>query len=105
MCLAIPGRIIETWSEGAAPFAHADFDGDVRRISIAFLPDLQVGEYTIVHAGFALSRVPEEQVALVMESMRDAGLIDDDRTDDDRTDAAAGRGADPGLVEPAGVTA
>lgn len=78
MCLAIPGRITETWTDGAAPFANADFAGDVRRISLAFLPDLAVGEYTIVHAGFALSRVPEEQVALVMESMRDAGLVDED---------------------------
>jgi len=81
MCLAIPGRITERWEEGAAPFAHADFAGDVRKISLAFLPDLEIGDHVIVHAGFALSRVPEETVPIVMDAIRDAGLLDPDLLD------------------------
>lgn len=77
MCLAIPGKIVETWTENSAPFARADFNGEVRKISIAFLPDLNVGDYVIVHAGFALSRVPEEQVANVMAAFDDAGLLEE----------------------------
>lgn len=78
MCLAIPGQIIERWTEGVAPFATADFAGEQRRISLAFLPDLEVGEYVIVHAGFALSRVPADTVDLVMASVAEAGLLDAD---------------------------
>lgn len=81
MCLAVPGQILEIWNEGGAPFAHADFNGKVRRVSIAFLPDLEVGEYIIIHAGFALTRVPTENVAKVMEALEDAGLLDDDEFD------------------------
>jgi hydrogenase expression/formation protein HypC len=46
-------------------------------VKLNFLPDLEVGDHVIVHAGFALTRVPEEQVAQVMSAMRDAGLLDE----------------------------
>lgn len=78
MCLAIPGQIIETWSEGGAPFARADFAGEVRRISLAFLPELTVGDHVIVHAGFALTKVAAEDVARVMSSVREAGLLEEE---------------------------
>lgn len=76
MCLAIPGRILEKWTEGAAPFANADFNGNVRRISLAFLPDLEIGEYTIIHAGFALSKVSQQQVDEVMAQFEESGLLE-----------------------------
>lgn len=78
MCLAMPGRILEIWNENGALFANADFNGNVRRVSIAFLPDLEVGEYIIIHAGFALTRVPPENVDKVMASLEDAGFLDED---------------------------
>lgn len=81
MCLAIPGQIIERWEENGAPFARADFAGEERRISLAFLPDLGVGDYVIVHAGFALTHVPEQNVAMVMQSIREAGLLDPEFAD------------------------
>lgn len=78
MCLAMPGRILEIWNENGGLFARADFNGNVRRVSIAFLPDLNVGEYIIIHAGFALTRVPPENVEKVMASLEDAGFLEDD---------------------------
>jgi len=76
MCLAIPGKILEKWNEGAAPFANADFNGKIRKISLAFLPDLEVGEFTIIHAGFALSKVSQRQVDEVMAQFEQSGLLD-----------------------------
>ena len=78
MCFAIPGKILETWHEGPKPLARADFAGEIRTISIAFLPDLQVGDYTIVHAGQALSKIAPEQVDEVMASMLEAGIVDEE---------------------------
>lgn len=77
MCLAIPGRITDIWNEGGAIFATADFAGEDRKICLNFLPDLALGEFVIVHAGYALSRIDQAQVDEVMESMQDAGLLDD----------------------------
>ena len=81
MCLAIPGQITEIWNEGGALFASADFAGETRRVCLNFLPDLEVGDYVIVHAGFALSKVGQQQVDEVMAAMRDAGLIDENGRD------------------------
>ncbi|UQE76475.1 HypC/HybG/HupF family hydrogenase formation chaperone [Gordonia sp. PP30] len=66
---------MQRWEEGAAPFAVADFAGERRKISLAFLPELTVGDFVIVHAGFALTRVPPENVEMVMESITAAGLL------------------------------
>lgn len=78
MCLAIPGRITETWNDGGAIFATADFAGETRKICLNFLPGLEIGDFVIVHAGYALSRIEAEQVGQVMQSMRDAGLLETD---------------------------
>lgn len=77
MCLAIPGRIVDITTENGAILATADFAGEQRRVCLNFLPDLAVGDYVIVHAGYALSRVDEAQVTQVMQSMHDAGLLDE----------------------------
>jgi hydrogenase expression/formation protein HypC len=77
MCLAIPGRITEVWNEGGALFATADFAGEDRKVCLNFLPELVIGDYVIVHAGFALSKIDQAQVDEVMESMREAGLLED----------------------------
>lgn len=79
MCLAIPGRIIDRWEEpDGAIVAEVDFAGEVRTAKLNFLPDLEIGDYVIVHAGFALTRVPADQVGQVMAAMQDAGVVDDD---------------------------
>lgn len=96
MCLAIPGQITEVWSEGGALFASADFAGETRRVCLNFLPDLDVGDYVIVHAGFALSKVGQEQVDEVMAAMREAGLIDEHGRDVHAAEFDSLRTADAG---------
>ena len=75
MCLGVPGRIVEIWDEGGARYAHADFVGETRKICLSYLPDLQVGDYTIVHAGFALNRLDETEAAKTIAMMREVGLL------------------------------
>lgn len=80
MCLAIPGRILDRWVEAdGAIVAEADFDGEQRRIKLNFLPDLEVGDHVIVHAGFALTKVAPEQVQEVMDTLGEAGVLEDHR--------------------------
>ena len=75
MCLGVPGRITEIWQQDGAAYAHADFVGEIRRICLNYLPDLRVGDFTIVHAGFALTRVDEEEAAETVRMMREVGVL------------------------------
>ena len=75
MCLGIPGRIAEVWREGNAPMAHADFAGTRRRVCLAYLPDLAVGDYVIAHMGYALTRVDEDDARATLGTMREYGVL------------------------------
>lgn len=75
MCLGIPGKITEIWQEDGATYAQADFVGDNRKICLNYLPDLQVGEHTIVHAGFALTKVDADEAAKTVALMREFGVL------------------------------
>jgi hydrogenase expression/formation protein HypC len=72
MCLAIPGKI--TNISGEDPLMRTgkvDFGGILKEVSLAFVPEAQLGDYVIVHAGFALSRVDEAEAQQVFEYLRE----------------------------------
>jgi hydrogenase expression/formation protein HypC len=66
MCLAVPSKIIEINGN----VARVDVDGVVREASIMLLDDVEIGDYVIVHAGFAISRVDEAAAIQTLEDMR-----------------------------------
>ena len=77
MCLGVPGRILDRWlADDGQLLAHADFDGEIRLIRLNYLPTLDVGDFTIVHAGFALTRLDEEEAARTITLLREVGLLD-----------------------------
>ncbi|HXY14600.1 MAG TPA: HypC/HybG/HupF family hydrogenase formation chaperone [Terriglobales bacterium] len=57
MCLAIPGRILEIQEQGSLRSARVQFGGIVRQVSLDFVPEAGIGDYVMVHVGFAISRV------------------------------------------------
>jgi len=59
MCLAVPGRLIEVRGEGEVRAGRVDFEGVVRQVCLAYLPEAEVGDYVLVHVGFAISRIDE----------------------------------------------
>ncbi len=62
MCLGIPGEILEIWGEDPLSMrARVSFGGAVREVCMAGVPDAQVGEFVIVHAGFALNRLDQAE--------------------------------------------
>ena len=77
MCLGIPGLIVRRWEEpDGALLAEADFAGETRVVRLNYLPDLDVGDFTIVHAGFALTRLDSAEAERTTALMRDAGLLE-----------------------------
>jgi hydrogenase expression/formation protein HypC len=67
MCLAIPGRVSETFRENDVLMGKVDFSGVGRRVCLEHLPDVKVGEYVLVHVGFALSRIDAAEATKVFE--------------------------------------
>ncbi len=61
MCLGVPGRIIEVQETGLMRMGRVDFGGITREVSLAYVPEAQVGDWVIVHVGFAISRLEEEE--------------------------------------------
>ncbi|MGB8480035.1 MAG: HypC/HybG/HupF family hydrogenase formation chaperone [Acidobacteriaceae bacterium] len=61
MCLAIPGKVVETFDQGGMRMAKVQFGGIIREACLEYVPDTKVGEYVLVHVGFAISKVDEEE--------------------------------------------
>lgn len=76
MCLGIPGKIMKIWEESGTRMATVDFGGTTKKVCLAYLPDLEIGEYTIVHAGFALTRLDEESANNTLRMFSDMGVLE-----------------------------
>jgi len=103
MCLAIPGKIASISGEDPVlRSGKVDFGGILREVSLAYVPEAQVGDYVIVHVGFALSRVDEAEAKQVFEYLRQmeelselepSGVAGPDRGVERATPKDAGSGA------------
>lgn len=65
MCLGIPGKVLTVEEDGELRMARVEFGGIVKEACLAYVPEAHAGDYVIVHAGFAISRVDEEQARQV----------------------------------------
>lgn len=84
MCLAVPGKVLDV--SGDDPImrtGRVDFGGIVKEINLAYVPEAQVGEYVIVHAGFAISTLDEAEASKVFEYLREIGDLDELEVGDD----------------------
>jgi len=78
MCLGIPGRIVEMTDDGGLPMGVVDFGGVRREVCLAYVADeVAVGDYAIVHVGFAISRVDEEEAHRTYEILRQMGELEE----------------------------
>lgn len=71
MCLGIPGKIITIYEDHGTKMAKIDFGGVSREACIEVIPDAQPGDWTIVHAGFALSLLSEEEANETLEMLQE----------------------------------
>jgi hydrogenase expression/formation protein HypC len=78
MCLAIPGKVEEITSEGGLRMGRVNFGGVVKRVCLDYVPEVEVGDYTIVHVGFALSKIDEETALKTLEDFRAMGALDEE---------------------------
>lgn len=71
MCLAIPGKVVETYEQNGLRMAKVKFGGIMREACLEYVPETQTGEYVLVHVGFAISRVDEAEAERTYQALRD----------------------------------
>lgn len=78
MCLGIPGRIVERRDEAGLPMGVVDFGGVRRSVCLAYVADeVAVGDYAIVHVGFAISKVNEEEAKRTYAALREMSQLEE----------------------------
>ena len=82
MCLAIPGKVLET--NGTEPLqltGRVQFGGIIKEVNLAFTPEVEIGDYVLVHVGFAISVIDEREAQRVFEYLDQMGELSPDPND------------------------
>lgn len=74
MCLAVPGRILETEQRDGSRLAKVQFGGITRKVLLNFVPEAEVGDYVLVHVGFAISRIDAEEARRTYNLLEAMGM-------------------------------
>jgi hydrogenase expression/formation protein HypC len=91
MCLGIPGKIVELHSDSGLTMGVVDFGGVRREVCLSYVqPDAGVGDYVVVHVGFAISKVDESEARRTFEVLREMSLLDELEWIGEVADAALG---------------
>jgi hydrogenase expression/formation protein HypC len=75
MCLGVPGKIIDIYEANGLQMGKVDFGGVTREICLAYVPEAQIGNYTIVHVGFALNILDEAEALETLQLLQEIGAL------------------------------
>jgi len=78
MCLAVPGKIVSIEERDETRMAKVDFGGVVKDVCLAYLPEIRVGDYTIVHVGFAIQKLDEASALETLALFESLGIMDEE---------------------------
>ena len=78
MCLAVPGRILSVEDQDGTTMAQVDFGGLRKEVCLAYIPDVQIGEYVIVHVGFAIQRLDERSALDTLANFEKLGILEEE---------------------------
>lgn len=76
MCLGVPGKIVEKYEKGGLQMAKVDFGGVFREACLTYVPEAQVGEYCIIHVGFAISLLSEADAQETLDLLKQIGDLE-----------------------------
>jgi hydrogenase expression/formation protein HypC len=89
MCLAIPGKVEEITTDGFIRIGRVNFGGVVKKVCLDYVPEVEVGDYTIVHVGFALSKIDEATAKQTLADFRALGVLDEELASEEEAFARA----------------
>jgi hydrogenase expression/formation protein HypC len=76
MCLGVPGKIIEMYASGGLRMGKIDFGGVTREACLAYVPEAKLGDYAVIHVGFAISLLDEAEAQAALETIRAIGDLE-----------------------------
>ena len=78
MCLGVPGKIVEIYEVDDVRMGKVDFDGIKKEVCLAYLPEIQIGDYAIVHVGFAITQLDEASALETLAMFRELGTLQEE---------------------------
>jgi len=78
MCLGVPGKILEIYETDGLKMGKIDFGGVTREACLAYVPEAEVGKYSIIHVGFAISLLSEEEAQATLDLLREISSFDEE---------------------------
>ncbi|QVL32454.1 HypC/HybG/HupF family hydrogenase formation chaperone [Telmatocola sphagniphila] len=78
MCLAVPGQLESIHEVDGTRMGKVNFGGILKEVCLEFVPDLEVGDYTIVHVGFALSKIDEQTARETLEAIASLNNLEEE---------------------------
>jgi hydrogenase expression/formation protein HypC len=90
MCLGIPGKLLEIRTGDGMPMGKVEFGGISKDICLAYLPDAEVGDYVLVHVGFAISKIDEQEASEIFSYIEQIGELSE--LGDEPSEPATGNG-------------
>lgn len=76
MCLGVPGKVEQIWDVEGTRMATVDFGGIRKQVCLAYVPEVEVGDYTVVHVGFAITRLDEESALETLRLFQQIGALE-----------------------------
>ncbi len=89
MCLAVPGKVTEIYNKDDVRMGIVDFDGITKEVCLEYVPEIIVGDYTIIHVGFAIQKLDEKSAREKLQMFRDLGILEEELGVEDYSDAVA----------------
>jgi hydrogenase expression/formation protein HypC len=78
MCLGIPGKVTEIYESNGVRMGKVDFSGIVKETCLAYVPEVEVGDYTIIHVGFAITKLDEASALETLALFEEIGALDEE---------------------------
>jgi hydrogenase expression/formation protein HypC len=78
MCLAVPGRVMSLEIRDDTPMAEVDFGGVRKEVCLQYIPDVRLGEYVVVHVGFAIQRLDEQSAMETLANFEKLGILEEE---------------------------
>jgi hydrogenase expression/formation protein HypC len=82
MCLGVPGKITEIYERGGLRMGRIDFGGIVKEACLAYVPEAEIGDYTLIHVGFALNVIDEQEALETLSLLREIDALGEEFGED-----------------------
>jgi hydrogenase expression/formation protein HypC len=78
MCLGVPGKVVEIYETHGTRMGKIDFGGIQKEACLAYVPEVELGDYTIIHVGFAITRLDEESAMETLRLFEEMGILEEE---------------------------